>query len=146
MKKTSLILLFLYAILILALLVLVVAGARLYSGAIARRACHDSQRLALAYIQSQTAGHQPQVRTADMAFGQALLLSEGEDLETVIYLYDGRLWTQLWRSTMNFFPEEGNVLCDLDSLEFTWEEAGLLKITAGDNVGYAWCGGGSDDR
>ena len=33
MKKTSLILLFLYAILILALLVLVVAGARLYAGA-----------------------------------------------------------------------------------------------------------------
>ena len=35
MKKTSLILLFLYAILILALLVLVVAGARLYSATVA---------------------------------------------------------------------------------------------------------------
>ena len=106
MKKTSLILLFLYAILILALLVLVVAGARLYSATVASRACHDNQRLALAYIQSQTAGNETQVRTADMAFGQALLLSQGEDLETVIYLYDGRLWTQLWRSTMYFFPEE----------------------------------------
>ena len=146
MKKTSLILLFLYAILILALLVLVVAGARLYSATVASRACHDNQRLALAYIQSQTAGNETQVRTADMAFGQALLLSEGEDLQTVIYLYGGQLRTQLWRGTMNFFPEEGNVLCDLDSLEFTWENAGLLKITAGDNTGYARCGGGSGER
>ena len=81
-----------------------------------------------------------------MAFGQALLLSEGEDLQTVIYLYGGQLRTQLWRGTMNFFPEEGNVLCDLDSLEFTWEAPGLLKITAGDNSGYARCGGGSGER
>ena len=106
MKKTSLILLALYAILILALLVLVVAGAGLYSKTVAARACHDSQRLALAYIQSQTAGHGNQVRTADMAFGQALLLSEGEDLETVIYLYDGQLRTQLRRGSLNFYPEE----------------------------------------
>ena len=146
MKKTSLILLFLYAILILALLVLVVAGARLYAGAVDRRASHDNQRLALAYIQSQTAGNETQVRTADMAFGQALLLSEGEDLQTVIYLYGGQLRTQLWRGTMNWVPEEGNVLCDLDSLEFTWEAPGLLKITAGDNTGYARCGGGSGER
>lgn len=141
MKKTSLILLSLYAILILALLVLVVAGAGLYSGAVDKRASHDNQRLALAYIQSQTAGNETQVRTGDMAFGQALLLSQGEDLETVIYLYGGQLRTQLWRSTGSFFPEEGNVLCDLDSLTFTWETPGLLKITAGDNVGYARCGG-----
>ena len=146
MKKTSLILLFRYAMLTLALLVLVVAGARLYAGAVDRRASHDNQRLALAYIQSQTAGNETQVRTADMAFGQALLLSEGEDLQTVIYLYGGQLRTQLWRGTMNFFPEEGNVLCDLDSLEFTWEAPGLLKITAGDNTGYARCGGGSVER
>lgn len=146
MKKTSLILLALYAILILALLVLVVAGAGLYSKTVTERACHDSQRLALAYIQSQTAGHGNQVRTADMAFGQALLLSEGEDLETVIYLYDGQLRTQLRRGSLNFYPEEGNVLCDLDSLALSWEAPGLLKISAGDDVGYAWCGGDECDR
>lgn len=146
MKKTSFVLLALYAVLILALLVLVVAGARLYSAAVNKRAFHDSQRLALAYIQSQTAAAQTRVRTEDMQWGNALLLSQGEDLETVIYLYDGELRTQLWRSTTEFFPEEGNVLCDLNSLEFSWEDAGLLKITAGDNVGYARCGGGGDEQ
>lgn len=141
MKKTSMILLALYATLILALLVLVVAGARLYASAVDARTSHDEQRLALAYIQSQTAGRQEQVSLQEFPFGQALLLQEGEDLETAVYFYDGALYTQLWKTTSALLPEEGDILCSLSGLDLIWETPGLLRITAGEDVGYAWCGG-----
>lgn len=143
MRKTSGILLVLYAFLIAALLVLVVAGARLYGTALQAREQRDNQRLALAYIQSQTAGQETGVEIREMSCGQTLSLSEDEELETLIYLYDGSLTTQLWRTTGNFYPEAGEKLCALNRLELSWETPGLLKITADGNVGYARCGGGS---
>jgi hypothetical protein len=142
MRKTSGVLLALYAILIAALLVLVVAGARLYGAALQAREQRDSQRLALAYIQSQTAGRETGVEIRELSCGQALSLAEGDDLVTLIYLYDGKLSTQLWRTARNFYPEAGDGLCDLNRLELSWEAPGLLKVTADDNVGYARCGGG----
>ena len=54
-NSTSLMLLLLYALLIASLLVLTLAGARLYSDTMDARDAHAKQRSALSYIQSQTA-------------------------------------------------------------------------------------------
>lgn len=53
-NSTSLMLLLLYALLIASLLVLTLAGARLYSDTMDARDAHAKQRSALSYIQSQT--------------------------------------------------------------------------------------------
>ena len=53
-NSTSLMLLLLYALLIASLLVLTLAGARLYSDTMDARGAHAKQRSALSYIQSQT--------------------------------------------------------------------------------------------
>ena len=53
-NSTSLMLLLLYALLIASLLVLTLAGARLYSDTMDACDAHAKQRSALSYIQSQT--------------------------------------------------------------------------------------------
>ena len=58
-NSTSLMLLLLYALLIASLLVLTLAGARLYSDTMDARDAHAKQRSALSYIQSQTPDRRP---------------------------------------------------------------------------------------
>ena len=88
-NSTSLMLLLLYALLIASLLVLTLAGARLYSDTMDARGAHAKQRSALSYIQSQTAacGGKGNIRLIDGPEGPAVCLREPEsDFETRIYL------------------------------------------------------------
>lgn len=87
-NSTSLMLLLLYALLIASLLVLTLAGARLYSDTMDARDAHAKQRSALSYIQSQTAacGGKGNIRLIDGPEGPAVCLRGPEsDFETRIY-------------------------------------------------------------
>lgn len=79
-NSTSLMLLLLYALLIASLLVLTLAGARLYSDTMDARDAHAKQRSALSYIQSQTAacGGKGNIRLIDGPEGPAVCLREPE--------------------------------------------------------------------
>ena len=136
-NSTSLMLLLLYALLIASLLVLTLAGARLYSDTMDARDAHAKQRSALSYIQSQTAacggkGNIP-----------AVCLREPEsDFETRIYLYENALRTEFSRVTAEIDPNNAEKLCDLKTFKAVLSENGLLTITADGMTAGAYCDGG----
>ena len=117
-NSTSLMLLLLYALLIASLLVLTLAGARLYSDTMDARDAHAKQRSALSYIQSQTA-----------ACG-----GKGN-----IRLIDG---TEFSRVTAEIDPNNAEKLCDLKTFKAELSENGLLTITADGMTAGAYCDGG----
>ena len=138
-------LLLLYGMLIGALLILAVAGARCYAGALEKREAHTAQRSALSFIQSQVAAcaGKDQVTLRQGPQGQALCLKESDSgYETRIYCYDGGLYSEFSRVDSELRPEAGERICDLRELEFSWETERLLKITAQGRTAYVCCDGG----
>ena len=114
-NSTSLMLLLLYALLIASLLVLTLAGARLYSDTMDARDAHAKQRSALSYIQSQTAacGGKGNIRLIDGPEGPA-----------------------------EIDPNNAEKLCDLKTFKAELSENGLLTITADGMTAGAYCDGG----
>lgn len=142
-QKTSLMLLVLYTLLIAALLILTVFGARLYAAAVQAQNRHGQDRSALAFLQSQLQSFEAGVSLKEGPEGTMLCLSEGDSgYETRIYLYDNALRTQLWDPSSPFLPEAGEKICGLSSLTLEWETPELLKITADGRFAYAHCPGG----
>ena len=138
-------LLLLYGMLIAALLILAVAGARCYAGALEKREAHTAQRSALSFVQSQVAAcaGKGQVSLRQGPEGQALCLKETDsDYETRIYCYDGGLYSEFSRADSALQPENGERICDLTALTFSWETDQLLKISAQGRTAYACCDGG----
>ena len=142
---TSVMLLLLYALLIAALLVLTLAGAKLYSDTTDARDAHVKQRSALSYIQSQTAacGGKENIYLKDGPEGTVICLREPEsDFETRIYLYDHALCTEFSETTAEINPDNAEKLCELESFEAELSANGLLKITADGMTANAYCDGG----
>lgn len=111
--KTPLMLLGLYAMLILALLVLAIAGARLYGSALEQQERNDRERSALAYIQTQAAACRGSITVAPGPQGDALVLTDG-DYCTTIYVFDGCLRARFGEAGAAFRPEEGEILCPME--------------------------------
>ena len=117
-NSTSLMLLLLYALLIASLLVLTLAGARLYSDTMDARDAHGP-------------------------VGPAVCLREPEsDFETRIYLYENALRTEFSRVTAEIDPNNAEKLCDLKTFKAELSENGLLTITADGMTAGAYCDGG----
>lgn len=138
-------LLLLYGMLIGALLILAVAGARCYARALENREAHTAQRSALSFIQSQVASSagKDQVSLRQGPEGQALCLREADsDYETRIYCYEGGLYSEFSKTDSPMTPELGERICDLSELELSWETERLLKISAQGRTAYACCDGG----
>lgn len=145
-SAASLMLLLLYSLLILALLVLTVAGARLYRQALAAQTEQSRQRGALSYIQSQAAlcQGQGQILLADGPEGTMLCLHEPDsDYETRIYQYEDTLRTEFSRRDWPVTPENSEVVCALDSLEMDWQSEDLLCVTADGRQAWVWYQGGA---
>ena len=142
---TSLMLLLLYGLLILALLLLSGAGARLYGQAISAHESQSRQRGALSYIQSQAALCQGegQARLEEGPEGPVLCLSEPDsDYETRIYQYDHGRRTEFSRREQPVTPENSEAVCALDSLALGWAEEDLLSVTADGRQAWVWFQGG----
>lgn len=142
----SLMLLLLYSILILALLVLTVAGALLYRQALTAHAEQSRQRGALSYIQSQAALCQGrgQLRLEEGPEGDMLCLKEPDSgYETRIYQYGDSLRTEFTKADQPVNPENSEVVCALDSLALEWASGNLLRVTADGRQAWVWYQGGA---
>lgn len=138
-------LLLLYSVLILALLALTAAGARLYRQALLAHETESRQRGGLSYIQSQAAlcQGQGQIRLEDGPQGTMLCLREPDaDYETRIYQYENALRTEFSRLDQPVNPENSEVVCALETLELSWENEKLLHITADGRQAWVWYQGG----
>lgn len=142
-QTTSVMLLLLYALLITALLLLTVAGARLYAAALNARDAHAENRLALSYIQSQATGFSgDRVSVQPGPEGDMLVLREADgEYETRIFLYHGGLYSDFSPAESSLNPEGSQKICPLDSLSLQLD-GGLLRIMAKNVEGYVYCSGG----
>ena len=132
-NSTSLMLLLLYALLIASLLVLTLAGMRLYSDTMDAR---DAS-------QAAACGGKGNIRLIDGPEGPAVCLREPEsDFETRIYLYENALRTEFSRVTAEIDPNNAEKLCDLKTFKAELSENGLLTITADGMTAGAYCDGG----
>ncbi len=144
-QQTSLMMLALYAILICAMLILAVAGARLYTAAMQSKSSNSSSRNALSVVQTQISayGGQGCAQLRPGPEGTAVCLhQQGSDYETRIYLYQGSLCTEYTRRDLDFAPQNAGQLCQLQSFEAAWQQENLICITANGQTAYAWCAGG----
>lgn len=144
-QSTSFMLLALYALLIVALLVLVVSGAKLYGSAVDDREAHALSRSALSFVQSQTAACEGKLGAylAEGPEGSMLCLPEPDGrFETRIYLYENALRAELSEKSAPVSPENSETICALAQFDLSWESENLLKITADGRQAYAAVAGG----
>ena len=133
-------LMLLYSALILALLVLVYAGASLYSSAVLSQQANADRRSALSFVQSQAAGCRENVRLEQGAERQILCLPEdGTEYETRIFLHDGKLRTVFVPTYAPLDSDLGDAVCPLESFALSWQSDTLLKISADGAEGFAAC-------
>lgn len=140
-QKTALMLLVLYTLLIIGLLVLVVAGAHLYAAALDSKDLHAEQRSALSYVQTQAASCRSAV-FVDEQEGWPVLRLIDSGYETCIYLYEGKLHSQLIRSGLTLDLPRGERICDMNKFILTWENPRLLKVETDCGTAYICCDGG----
>ena len=139
-QETSFMLMLLYSALILALLVLVYAGASLYSSAALSQQNNADRRSALSFVQSQAAGCRENVRLEQGSEGQILCLPEdGTDYETRIFLHEGKLRTAFVPKASPADADLGDAVCPLESFALSWQSDSLLKISADGAEGFAAC-------
>ena len=133
-------LMLLYSALILALLVLVYAGASLYSSAAFSQQHNADRRSALSFVQSQVAACRENVWIRQGTEGQILCLPEdGTSYETRIFLHDGKLKTSFVPKDAPLDAQDGDAVCPLESFALSWQSDSLLKISADGVEGYAGC-------
>ncbi|MEA4966202.1 MAG: DUF4860 domain-containing protein [Oscillospiraceae bacterium] len=120
----------LYAMMLVAALLLTVCGARLYGAITERREETNLRRAGLAYAQSKiaSADESGSVAVADGPEGDLLLLREGNSgYETRIYLYQGALREELSPAGSALAPDTAQTICAASSFSVTGQT--LLTIT-----------------
>ena len=148
MKKkqaTALQLLVLYGLLIAAMLLLTIAGARCYAAVAERRSAHTQRRSAVSFLQTQAAacGGRGSVTLRDGPEGTAVCFREGgTDYETRVYLSGGALRTEFSRQDQPIEPANAEELCSADSFAAQWTHDALLEVTVDGRSAGVWCPGG----
>lgn len=149
-QTSSLMLLILYGMLIAALLLLTIGGARCYASVVHSRNQHMHQRSSLSFIQTQVSscGGRGNVYLAEGPEGTMVCLKDsGTDYETRVFLSEGGLYTEFARSDAPVNMKNAQRLCDEDSFEAYWSSEELLHLAAGGYSAEVWCpGGGGDER
>lgn len=133
----------LYGLLIVALLLLVFAGARLYRGAERTRQENTTRRSATAYLQGKLVSYDMAegLRIEQGTFGSVLYLQEPmEGYETRVYLHEGKLMEELSPVSRALDPDNADVICDLNSFTVTPQSDNLLLVTADGKQCYVCIG------
>ena len=121
----------LYALLLIAALVLTMFGATIYEKITLARDENNALRSTLAYVQTrvQAADGSGEISVTESNGGSVLNLAEGDSgFVTRIYLSDGMLCEELNRAASPLTPELANALTAAESFSVEKEE-GLLHIT-----------------
>lgn len=145
-QRAAAVQLILYGELILALLILTAAGAKLYGSALMAREAHSHQRLALSYLQSQALGVSS-ILTAPGPEGDMLVLRETDEAyETRIYVCQGNLCSAFSPVGSALAQKNSQIICPLKELTLCWESPTQLRVTA-DGMEGTICsrGGWSND-
>lgn len=143
MRKSSGALALMNLLLALALLVLALAGARLYGRTLDIRRENTRLRSAVGYIQSQVgAAGYSRVALRQGPEGVMLCIPEGaSDYETRIFAWEGQLYSQFAAKDAAVDLSDSQALCELSAFSLTARGA-LLEIRADGRTGLAWCRGG----
>lgn len=129
--------------LMMALLILVIFGARLYAGILSAKAANTQKRLPLSFIQSQAAGAVGDIRTAPGPAGDMLCIGQG-DYETRIYALDGSLQAEFSPVGSELTPDNSLSICPVEDFTLT-EESGLITVEVNGCLGYVCTGGKGDE-
>ena len=145
-QATPLLLLALYGLLIAALLVLTLAGARCYAAASESRQRHADARNALAFLQTQAASCGKRAALRPGPAGLTLALPDGETgYETRVYCADGTLYTEYTQQDRPNAPGDAVALCEAADFSAAWRGEDLLEVTVDGRSAWIWQPGGVDD-
>ena len=149
-RSSSFMLMALYGVLIVAMLLLTIAGAECYTRVLNKHGENTRQRSAISFIQTQAAssGGKGNVVLRDGPEGTAVCLGETDsEYETRVYLYNGSLCTEFSRADQPIDARNADPFCTLSRFSAEWESEELLHITADGWNAEVWCpgGGGTDD-
>lgn len=143
MRKSSGALALMNLLLAAALLMLALAGARLYGRTLDIRRENTRLRSALGYIQSQVgAAGFSRVELRQGPEGVMLCIPEGStDYETRVFAWEGQLYSQFAPKDGAVDPADSQALCEISAFSLT-ARGELLEIRADGKMGFAWCRGG----
>lgn len=126
-----------------ALLILVIAGARLYGQVLTAKTLCTQKRLPLSFIQSQAAGAEGSIRVEPGPAGDMLCMGQGE-FETRIYVLDGQLRTEFSPVGTPLSPEDSQSICAVEEFILT-RQPGSIEVRVNGCLGY-FCTGGIGDE
>ena len=145
-QATPLLLLTLYGLLIAALLVLTLAGARCYAAAADSRQRHADARNALAFLQTQAASCGERIALRQGPAGLTLALPDGDTgYETRVYCEGGTLYTEYTQQDLPSAPGNAVALCAAADFSAAWRGEDLLEVTVDGRSACIWQPGGTDD-
>lgn len=144
---TDALLMLLYTLLILALLILVMAGVLLYRHIETTRRENSARRTAYSYLQTKVAGYEGTegVALRDIDGVTCLCLPEGASgIEVRVFLWNGSLMEHTVKKEAPLAPDKAAKVCDLEKLAFRWEGQNLLVADLGfGTVPFCVMGGGN---
>ena len=116
--------------------VMVLLSAKAYRGVVDKAAMHNSVRVASSYIRTMLrSDDETGVLKIEDAEGVHTITMEndyGDNYVTRIYVYDGKLREWFAMKEIPFLPENGETVCDLDSMDAEISD-GLLKVKFEEN-------------
>ena len=116
--------------------IMVVMGAKAYRGMVENSATHNSIRVASSYIRTMLRSNDETgvLRIEDVDGVQTITMENdwGDIYVTRIYLYDGKLREWFALKEIPFAPQNGESVCDLDSMQAEMKD-GLLHVVVSVN-------------
>ena len=116
--------------------IMVLMSAKAYKGMVDQAALHNSMRVASSYIRTMLRADDESgaLRIEDIEGVHTITMeNEWEDLYvTRLYVYEGKLREWFALAEMPFSPQNGESVCDLDSMNAEFVN-GILKVTVSKN-------------
>lgn len=126
--------LILYGVFTLISLLLVLIGAQIYQGIVQRTDARSDVRASLSYVANKVRSSQ-KVNLETREGMTVLVLPEEEQVETLIYYYDGKLRELFQLKGETFSPERGEELAAVSGFSAAQSEDGLITVTSKDAEG-----------
>ena len=115
---------------------MVLMGAKAYNGTVNKSATNNSIRVASSYIRTMMRSDDETgaLKLEDVEGVQTITMENdwGDVYVTRIYVYEGKLREWFALAELPFQPQNGETVCDLDSMDAVMEDD-MLKVTVSAN-------------
>ena len=123
----------LFVIFAVAVLMVLLSGARIYRDSVDSMAAQYEERTSISYIVTKLRGHDAtgRISIGSVDDSDALFMSEEIDgviYETVIYLHEGKIMEYFGVHDPNFHPSFGSVILEAKALTFEKDDDGFIRI------------------